>query len=130
MEQVIEAPNLNVIDSVRDNVTKISEMRKELKKKKKYLKKRLEEQSAYMAIDEEVKQFQKDRREIKDKVIKENEDMNALDSDIKRLNLDIKMRNIVLSEDMLSYEKETGQLMIPGIELTFEKVIRPKWSTT
>lgn len=111
--------------TIRDNIIKIRQLKKQVKDKKKLVNEELKKNSAYQMANDEVKEKQRDRTAVKKKVIADNNVLAGLNSDIKTINSDIKMRMEVLSENLIEYERNTGQLTIPGIDVQFEKVIKP-----
>jgi len=117
-------------NAIKFDITKIGGNKKEIRTMQKKLKMGLEANTSYSLVNDEVKEKQKERKEVRKKVIDGNPELLKLDSDIRSMRLDNKMRQLTLSDALIQYQSLTGQLTIPGSDgdIEFEKVIRIKGS--
>lgn len=98
--------------NIRDGLSKQKAIKNELKIKRAMVKTALEQDAEYYKANESVKEYQKHRKAVKDRLMKENPSLRTMDEQTKVLKEELKSVQLSLEDYIIEYEKNTGMQTI------------------
>lgn len=117
-----ESKQESMEQKIRDGLSKHKEIKNELKIKRSLVKRALEQDADYYKANEAVKEYQRHRTAVKQRLMKENESLRKMDEETKVLKEELKSVQLSLEDYIIEYEKNTGMQTIQDNEGVLRRI--------
>lgn len=120
----INEPDIETAEGkIRAALSKEKKIKNELKLKRSMIKSALEQDAEYYKANEAVKEYQRHRKVIKDKLMKANPALRQMSEQTSILKEELKSVQLSLSDYLLEYHEETGMTTFEDSDKTVRRIL-------